>query len=45
MLSGVIFSCKSGEENAAAAVEKEVIPQVRIQQVFATMPTTVWWQR
>ena len=34
MLSGVIFSCKSGEENAAAAVEKEVIPQVRIQQVF-----------
>ena len=34
MLSGVIFSCKSGEENAAAAVEKEVVPQVRIQQVF-----------
>ena len=34
MLSGVIFSCKSGEENAAAAVEKEVIPQVRVQQVF-----------
>ena len=35
MLSGVIFSCNSGEEKAAAAaVETEVIPQVRVQQVF-----------
>lgn len=35
MLSGVIFSCKSGEDKAAvAAVEAEVIPQVRTQQVF-----------
>ena len=33
MLAGVVFSCKSGEENAAA-VEAEVIPQVRVQQVF-----------
>ena len=34
MLSGVIFSCKSGEQAAAVAVEAEVIPQVRVQQVF-----------
>ena len=35
MLSGVIFSCNSGQEKAAAtAVEAEVIPQVRVQQVF-----------
>lgn len=34
MLSGVIFSCKSGEDKAAVAVEAEVIPQVRVQQVF-----------
>lgn len=35
MLSGVIFSCKSGEDKAAvAAVEAEVVPQVRTQQVF-----------
>ena len=33
MLAGVVFSCKSGEE-AVAAVEAEVIPQVRTQQVF-----------
>ncbi len=32
MLAGVVFSCKSGED--AAAVEAEVIPQVRTQQVF-----------
>ena len=34
MLSGVIFSCKSGEQAATVAVEAEVIPQVRVQQVF-----------
>lgn len=34
MLSGVIFSCKSDEQAAAVAVEAEVIPQVRVQQVF-----------
>ena len=33
MLSGVVFSCKSGEAEAVA-VEAEVIPQVRTQQVF-----------
>ena len=32
LLSGVVFSCKSGD--ASAAVEAEVVPQVRIQQVF-----------
>ena len=34
LLSGVIFSCKSGEGEAAAAVEAVVVPQVRTQQVF-----------
>ena len=34
MLSGVIFSCKSGEGEAAAAIEAVVVPQVRTQQVF-----------
>lgn len=33
MLSGVIFSCKSGQEQVAAKAEVAV-PQVRIQQVF-----------
>ncbi len=33
MLAGVVFSCKSGE-GEAVAVETEVIPQVRTQQVF-----------
>ena len=32
LLSGVVFSCKSGE--GEAAVEAQVIPQVRTQQVF-----------
>ena len=33
LLSGVIFSCKSGE-GEAVAVEAAVVPQVRTQQVF-----------
>ena len=33
MLAGVVFSCKSGETEAVA-VEVEVIPQVKVQQVF-----------
>ena len=33
LLSGVVFSCKSGEAEAVVA-EAEVIPQVRTQQVF-----------
>ena len=33
LLSGVIFSCKSGE-GEAAAVEAVIVPQVRTQQVF-----------
>ena len=34
MLSGVIFSCKSGDKTAAVAVEMETVPQVRVLQVF-----------
>ncbi len=33
MLAGVVFSCKSGE-GETVAVEAEVIPQVKTQQVF-----------